>query len=59
MSDVFAFDAGIFQWAKAYPETTLLLGEEIEDPQKQKTAYSGKGVSKTVREFCHLYKQGC
>ena len=33
--NVFAFDAGIPAWAKAYPSETLLLGKEVSDPQKQ------------------------
>ncbi len=35
ISDVYAFDAGIFEWAKAYPKDTLLLGKEIENPKRQ------------------------
>lgn len=33
--DVFAFDAGIDAWAKAYPSDTLFLGKELKDPGQQ------------------------
>lgn len=32
--NVFAFDAGIFDWAQKYPMETLLLGEILQDPAK-------------------------
>lgn len=35
MTNVYAFDAGIPAWAKAYPAQTLLLGKVISDPEKQ------------------------
>jgi len=35
INDVYAFDAGIPAWTKAYPSETLLLGKEVVDPDKQ------------------------
>lgn len=35
MNNVYAFDAGIPDWANNYPSDTLLLGKEVSDPQKQ------------------------
>jgi len=35
LANVYAFDAGIPAWAKAYPSDTLLLDKEITDPEKQ------------------------
>ena len=35
MKNVYAFDAGIPAWAKAYPAETLLVGKPIVDPEKQ------------------------
>lgn len=35
VKDVFAFDAGIPAWAKAYPTDTLLIGKELTNPEKQ------------------------
>lgn len=35
IKDVYAFDAGIPAWAKAYPSDTLLVGKPIIDPEKQ------------------------
>ncbi|GMR20880.1 MAG: hypothetical protein BMS9Abin36_1478 [Gammaproteobacteria bacterium] len=32
--DVFAFDAGIFDWAKKNPQRTVLLGDALDDPKK-------------------------
>lgn len=34
LDNVFAFDAGIFDWAKKYPEQALLLGKELDDTSK-------------------------
>lgn len=33
--DVYAYDAGIPEWANMYPNQTLLLGKAITDPEKQ------------------------
>lgn len=33
--NVFAYDAGIPEWASLFPEKTLLLGKEVVDPEKQ------------------------
>ena len=35
LANVYAFDAGIPAWAKAYPADTLLLGKELTNPEKQ------------------------
>ena len=35
MKNVYAFDAGIPAWAKAYPADTMLVGKPIIDPEKQ------------------------
>jgi rhodanese-related sulfurtransferase len=35
MTNVYAFDAGIPAWAKAYPSETILVGKPIVDPVKQ------------------------
>ena len=35
LSNLYAFDAGVFDWAKKYPEQTLLLGDEITNPRRQ------------------------
>lgn len=35
MTNVYAFDAGIPAWAKAFPAETLLVGKPIDDPEKQ------------------------
>jgi len=35
LANVFAFDAGIPAWAKAYPADTLLVGKVLSDPEKQ------------------------
>lgn len=40
VTNVFAFDAGIPAWAKAYPADTLLIGKELTDPDKQLIAKS-------------------
>lgn len=32
--NVFAFDAGVFDWAKKYPNEALLLGETLDDTSK-------------------------
>ena len=32
--NVYAFDAGIFDWASKYPEEAVLLGETLKDPKK-------------------------
>jgi rhodanese-related sulfurtransferase len=34
VGDVFSFDAGIFDWARAVPERTVLLGESPIDPTR-------------------------
>jgi rhodanese-related sulfurtransferase len=34
IKDVVAFDAGILDWAKKYPNETLLLGVKLSDPKK-------------------------
>lgn len=34
LDNVYAFDAGIFDWANKYPNETLLLGEVLGDPTK-------------------------
>ncbi len=34
LDNVYAFDAGIFDWANQYPDETLLLGEVLGDPTK-------------------------
>lgn len=33
LKDVYAFDAGIFEWAKAYPKFAVLLGSSPMDPK--------------------------
>lgn len=35
VDNVYAFDAGIPAWARAYPADTLLIGKELTDPDKQ------------------------
>ena len=35
ITNVYAFDAGISAWAKAYPEDTMVQGKELKDPVKQ------------------------
>jgi len=40
VDNVYAFDAGIPAWAKAYPADTLLVGKELTDPDKQLIAKS-------------------
>ena len=35
LTNIYAFDAGIPAWAKAYPTDTLLIGKELTDPEKQ------------------------
>lgn len=40
MKNVYAFDAGIPAWAKAYPADTMLVGKPIIDPEKQLIAKS-------------------
>jgi rhodanese-related sulfurtransferase len=35
LTNVYAFDAGIPAFAKAYPADTILLGKELVDPEKQ------------------------
>jgi len=34
VEDVLVYDAGVFAWANAQPERTLLLGEPLNDPSK-------------------------
>ena len=34
LKNVYAFDAGIFDWASKYPNEAFLLGEELKDPSK-------------------------
>ena len=34
ISNVFAYDAGIMDWAKAHPESAVLLGKILGDPEK-------------------------
>jgi len=34
MKDVYAFDAGIFDWASKYPMEAILLGDTLKDPSK-------------------------
>lgn len=34
LKGVYAYDAGIFDWAKKYPNESLLLGEVLSDPAK-------------------------
>jgi len=34
ISNVYAYDAGIMDWAKAYPEAAELLGETLDNPSK-------------------------
>lgn len=34
VKEVYAFDGGIFDWAKAYPERAVLLGRSPVDPQR-------------------------
>ena len=34
LDNVYAYDAGIFDWAKKYPDESLLLGEILETPDK-------------------------
>ncbi len=47
ISDVTAFDAGIFDWARKYPQQAILLGESPVDPTKliSKSAFKKKLVS--------------
>ena len=48
MKNVYAFDAGIPAWAKAYPADTLLVGKPIIDPEKQlipKSEFKKKTIS--------------
>ncbi len=43
--NVYAFDAGIPEWASVWPQSTLLLGKTITDPDKQllkKSYFQGK-----------------
>jgi len=35
IDNVYAYDAGIPEWASLFPEKTLLLGKEVVDPEKQ------------------------
>lgn len=35
LSNVYAYDSGIPEWASAFPELTLLLGEKLVDPENQ------------------------
>jgi rhodanese-related sulfurtransferase len=35
IQNVYAYDAGIPEWASLFPEKTLLLGKEVVDPEKQ------------------------
>ena len=34
VKNVFAYDAGVFEWAKAYPKYAVLLGKSPMDPKK-------------------------
>ncbi len=34
LKNVYAYDAGIFDWAEKYPQQALLLGEELESAEK-------------------------
>jgi len=34
ISSVFVFDAGVFDWARAYPEESILLGKLLEDSDR-------------------------
>ena len=34
ISSVFVFDAGVFDWARAYPEESILLGKLLEDKDR-------------------------
>ncbi len=34
LKDVYAYDAGVFVWAKKYPDDALLLGRVLENPDK-------------------------
>lgn len=34
IQDVFAFDAGVFEWAKAHPDLTVMLGKSPIDPKE-------------------------
>jgi rhodanese-related sulfurtransferase len=35
IQNVYAYDAGVPEWASLFPEKTLLLGKEVVDPEKQ------------------------
>ena len=34
LTNVYAFDAGIFDWSSKYPMQAILLGKELQDPKK-------------------------
>lgn len=34
IDNIYAFDAGIFDWAEKYPEEALLLGNQLDDPAR-------------------------
>lgn len=34
LKNVYAFDAGIFDWAEKYPDEAILLGKQLDDPAK-------------------------
>lgn len=34
LTNIYAFDAGIFDWSSKYPMEAMLLGKELEDPKK-------------------------
>ena len=34
ITSVFVFDAGVFDWARAYPEDSILLGKSLDDKDK-------------------------
>ncbi len=34
IENIYAFDAGIFDWAEKYPAEALLLGKQLDDPNK-------------------------
>ncbi len=51
IDDCYAFDAGIFDWSKAYPDEALLLGETLKNPKKLLSTKDLNAHMLTIEEF--------
>jgi len=51
LSNAIAYDAGIFEWAEAYPEEAELLGESPVDPKKLISSKKFKQHFVTLKQF--------